>query len=123
MDGEAPQRATGDSRGHASDHLANERTYLAWLRTGIAVAGLGVAIGKFAPDRGAHAVASGVILVVCGLLVSAYGTTRYRLVGRQLEAGVFAPARSSVVMAATVMTALAVIAVVVLLCGRSEYEG
>src|SRR5208337_1006621 len=28
------------------DHLANERTFLAWLRTGVATMGLGVVIAK-----------------------------------------------------------------------------
>lgn len=114
MDADIPRDATPDTGSRARDHLADERTYLAWLRTGIAVAGLGVAVAKFAPRRGVHAVASGAILVFSGLLVSLYGTTRYRSVGRQLEAGVFAPARSSAITAATVTTAFAMIAVVVL---------
>jgi putative membrane protein len=29
-----------------TDHLANERTYLAWIRTGVAMMGLGVVIAK-----------------------------------------------------------------------------
>jgi putative membrane protein len=33
-----------DSR--ITDHLANERTYLAWIRTGVAMMGLGVVIAK-----------------------------------------------------------------------------
>jgi putative membrane protein len=32
---------------HYSDHAANERTYLAWVRTGIAVAAFGLIIEKF----------------------------------------------------------------------------
>lgn len=36
---------TDDER--ARDHLANERTFLAWMRTGIATMGFGVVIGKF----------------------------------------------------------------------------
>ena len=31
----------------ARDHLANERTYLAWLRTGVTLMGVGVALVKF----------------------------------------------------------------------------
>jgi putative membrane protein len=49
-----------------SDHAANERTFLAWLRTGIAVIAFGFVIGKFnlfvlamlnatAPGAAAHA--------------------------------------------------------------------
>lgn len=30
------------------DHLANERTFLAWLRTGVAMVVFGFAIGRFA---------------------------------------------------------------------------
>ena len=31
----------------AADHLANERTFLAWIRTSLAVIGLGFAVAKF----------------------------------------------------------------------------
>src|ERR1700693_568532 len=36
-----------EDRGRVSDHLASERTYLAWLRTGIATIGLGFVVAKF----------------------------------------------------------------------------
>ena len=32
---------------HVSEHLANERTILAWIRTAIAVMTLGIAINRF----------------------------------------------------------------------------
>ena len=32
----------------ARDHLANERTFLAWVRTGAAIVVFGFAIGRFA---------------------------------------------------------------------------
>jgi uncharacterized membrane protein YidH (DUF202 family) len=32
---------------HTSDHLANERTFLAWVRTSISVIGLGFVVAKF----------------------------------------------------------------------------
>src|SRR5512144_82634 len=99
----------------ARDHLANERTYLAWLRTGVSVAALGVAVAKFAPQRGIYAVVSGGILIFAGLLLSAWGTLRYRAVGRQLDAGVFASASFGAIAAATVVTLLSLIAVLVLI--------
>ena len=99
----------------ARDHLANERTYLAWHRTGISVAALGVAVAKFAPHRGDHAIAAGFILIVAGLLVSAYGTYRYRVISRQIESGVFAPATFAAVVTSSVVTLLALLAVLVLL--------
>ncbi|MGS2648608.1 DUF202 domain-containing protein [Streptosporangium sp. LJ11] len=115
MSGEIPDRGAPNIGSRARDHLANERTYLAWLRTGISVAALGVAVAKFAPHRGVHAVISGGILIFAGLLVSGYGTVRYRSVGRQLDSGLFAPARFGTVTAATVVTVLALIAVAILL--------
>jgi len=36
------------------DHLANERTYLAWLRTGVSAMGLGVVIAKLRYLLGAN---------------------------------------------------------------------
>ncbi|MDI9950860.1 YidH family protein [Rhodococcus sp. NM-2] len=99
----------------ARDHLANERTYLAWHRTGISVAALGVAVAKFAPHRGGHAVAAGLILIGAGLLVSAYGTVRYRVISRQIESGEFAPATFTAVVTSSIVTLLALLAVVVLL--------
>ena len=44
--------------GNYSDHAANERTFLAWVRTGIAVIAVGFVIEKFnlpADDRGGRA--------------------------------------------------------------------
>ena len=42
---ERQQRTALESR--ARTHLANERTFLAWLRTGISLIGLGLAAAKF----------------------------------------------------------------------------
>jgi putative membrane protein len=89
----------------ARDHLANERTFLAWVRTGAAIVVFGFAIGRFSiamrqltalnghPVRtaglsvwmGASSIIAGVVLVVAGLV-------RYRKTRAQLEAGTFEPA-------------------------------
>ena len=67
---------------HISDHLANERTILAWIRTSISVIALGVAINRFslflmefyriepqARSANRHAEAVGVGLVImCGAI-------------------------------------------------------
>lgn len=105
--------ATPNVGGRAQSHLANERTYLAWLRTGLSMAALGVAVVKFAPARG-HAAISGSILIFAGLLASGYGAARYRLVARDLEAGVFAPARFGLVTITAVLVLLFLIAVLLL---------
>jgi putative membrane protein len=89
----------------ARDHLANERTFLAWVRTGAAIVVFGFAIGRFSiamrqltaleghPLRtagisvwmGSAAILAGVALVVAGL-------ARYRKTRRQLDSGTFEPA-------------------------------
>ena len=89
----------------ARDHLANERTFLAWVRTGAAIVVFGFAIGRFSiamrqltaleghPLRtagisvwmGSGAILAGVALVVAGLV-------RYRKTRVQLDAGTFEPA-------------------------------
>lgn len=54
----APQRRINDAS--ARDHLANERTFLAWVRTGIALVGFGILIAKLryaAVEDGASAAA------------------------------------------------------------------
>jgi putative membrane protein len=89
----------------ARDHLANERTFLAWVRTGAAIVIFGFAIGRFSiairqlttflghPTRtigvsvwmGAGAIVAGVLLVIAGLV-------RYRRTRVQLDSGTFQPA-------------------------------
>jgi putative membrane protein len=89
----------------ARDHLANERTFLAWVRTGAAIVVFGFAIGRFSlamrqltalqghPQRtagisvwmGSSTIVAGVVLVVAGL-------ARYRKTRAQLDAGTFEPA-------------------------------
>ena len=63
-----------DNSNRARDHLANERTFLAWVHT----AGLSVWMG-------AISIVAGVGMAVAGLL-------RYRKVRTQLDAGTFEPA-------------------------------
>jgi len=89
----------------ARDHLANERTFLAWVRTGAAIVVFGFAIGRFAiamrqltalqghPVRTAGLsvwMGSGAILAGVGLVVA--GLVRYRKTRRQLDSGTFEPA-------------------------------
>lgn len=95
---------TGDSN-RARDHLANERTFLAWLRTGIALVVFGFAIGRFAiairqfMELQGHFVKTaglsawfGTIAIIAGVVVAFMGMFRYRRTREQLEAGNFEPA-------------------------------
>ena len=83
------------------DHAANERTMLAWLRTGVALMAFGFAIARFAlflrsvteaREPGAHVVRGlgstwfGVALVVLGLVINAAATIRFEVNRRALLA-------------------------------------
>ena len=91
----------------ARDHLANERTFLAWVRTGIASVVFGFAIGRFAiavrqwmaiQGQG-HAMTStglsvwfGTAAIIGGVLVCLVGLVRYRRTRAQIDSGNFQPA-------------------------------
>ena len=83
----------------AREHLANERTVLAWTRTAITFMGLGFVVARFgiflrqietAPETGTHY--SGVIgigLVVAGLGTAAISLVRFFRARAQIDAGRF----------------------------------
>ena len=60
--------------------LANERTLLAWLRTGLALAAGGVAVATYAPDLGIRwgSTALALALVLVGLGTAVGGFLRWR---------------------------------------------
>jgi len=61
-------------------HLANERTYAAWLRTGLSVAAVGIAVGHFLPADVRAPVLSltlGAGFVLAGVALIAFGAYRY----------------------------------------------
>lgn len=86
---------TVDADSRARTHLANERTFLAWLRTGLSLVALGIAIAQFlepGPGQGlGFAVVLGGVLVVSGTLVTAAGGRRFIQARRQIEAGAYRP--------------------------------
>ena len=94
-----------------SDHAANERTYLAWVRTAIAVMAFGFLVEKFdlflqvaarslegsgAPVRHeAVGDAAGLLLIVLGGAMMVIATIRFRQVGRDIDAAETVPARGT----------------------------
>lgn len=97
--------------------LANERTYAAWLRTGLAVAAFGFALVHL-PDRPTllERVLSAA-LVVAGAAVIAYGGFRYRQVARDLraESTPSAVASPAIITTFTAMVAILIVALLFLL--------
>ena len=74
----------------ARDHLANERTFLAWGRSARGLVGLGVLLERLgAGTDQAIAVAAGVGFISFGGLTLIYSVSRYLWVARNLERGMF----------------------------------
>ena len=92
--------------------LANERTYLAWLRTGLALVAVGVAAERVLPAEGIWArQLIGVSLILAGVLTAGLARWRWQRVDRALRAGrpIPRPILGYVVAAAIVVDGLAAI--------------
>jgi len=99
---EAKIKSPLGGKGNASDHLANERTFLAWIRTAIGIMAFGFVVVKFSlfikqlavilgdkvtfQPKGYSSI-TGVILVGVGILTILFAFLRYKRTEKQLEAG------------------------------------
>ena len=97
---EGPAREAASGGGSTMrDQLANERTLLAWTRTGIAVIALGFVVARFGllirelgreaprPTPTGISTAIGTALVLLGALLSALALVRYLRTGEAIERG------------------------------------
>ena len=93
--------------------LANERTFLAWLRTGLALMAVGVAAERVLPAEGIIWARQmiGVSLILAGVLTAGLARRRWQVVDRALRAGhpIPRPIVGYVVAAAIVLDGLATI--------------
>lgn len=76
------------------DHLANERTLLAWIRTALTLIGIGFIVDRLAveSERGGLTAWVGIVLVLVGALVAVAGAYSYLRARRELQTGTFRPA-------------------------------
>lgn len=89
-------RDTAPARGGSFDadgdatrrtHLANERTYLAWWRTGIACMAGSLGVPALTSDSSGLAVVVGVIFGLLGIACFLYGWLRFRAVDAAVRRG------------------------------------
>ncbi len=98
----------------ARDHLANERTFLAWVRTALAVIGLGVLLGKLVETDGLVAEFIGLAMVAFGAAMLVYSVIRFEQVTRMLSLGRFPVARWGPLVLAALGIAVAAGAILLL---------
>jgi len=97
--------------------LANERTYLAWLRTGLALVAVGVGAERVLPAEGIIWARQlvGVTLILAGIVTAALARRRWRDVDRALRAGRPIPHAVLGYMVATVIVLTGLATIVLLL--------
>ena len=100
-------------------YLAEERTLLAWWRSGLAAFAVAVGVGRLLPallDQGDQApfVALGVAYALLGLGLVLFGSLRERAQAKALAEGGFAPLSRAVVTALTAYLTLLAIATIAL---------
>jgi putative membrane protein len=112
----------------ASDHLANERTFLAWVRTSISVIVFGFVVAKFGitlrqffrfenldPHETGISLALGVSFMVVGILMAILAIWRYQLTRVQIEQANFQPANKIIYVVGVLTAALGTVLVYYLL--------
>lgn len=109
---------TGDATRRT--RLANERTYLAWWRTGLTTFAVSIGAGKLVPALATGAtwpyIAIGIGFAIVGVFCVGYAFWRYREVEEAVSRGEFAPPDERLVaLLSGVGAALGVLLVVVLL--------
>lgn len=118
------------------EHQANERTFLAWLRTSVALISFGFAIARFGLFLRQLRVAIthqetptnpifnsenlGVSLVVFGVAVIALAAWRYNQVFWQIERGDYRPNRFTVWIMTGVVIILGILSIPLLLVRNQE---
>jgi len=109
---EQPQPRSMPKSQHVTEHLANERTALAWLRTSIAVMTFGVALNRFSlfllefhrtPESeqavNRHAETVGIGLIVLGIVIMLGAAWHYLHVADTIDREIYRPRRSAVILA------------------------
>jgi putative membrane protein len=102
--------SNGTNPNRARDHLANERTYLAWMRTAVAFLGMGIVIARLrylipAPVTGtAHGWKLGLIFGVAGLIMVLLATVHYFHVQNTIESNSYEPEKRWIIVCSIVVT-------------------
>jgi len=113
-----------------NDHLANERTYLAWIRTSIGIMAFGFVVVKFSlfvrqigialgtgiktPSHG-YSSLIGIILVAFGALSILFSYWQYRKTEKQLRTGKYIPSSVLTTFLTAIMFLISILLIIYLL--------
>jgi putative membrane protein len=119
--------------GNPSDHLANERTFLAWIRTSVAIMGFGFVVVKFSlfikqislvladkqvvlPGKG-YSSQIGTLLVGLGVFIALFSYLRYRITEKQLINRAYKPSLVPSLFTTIALVIIGVLLVIYLIPG------
>ena len=104
-----------DSESRVRTHLANERTFLAWLRTGLSLVAVGIGAASFIPIDlvpGFPLVRTfAIVLVLSGTSMVIYGGLRFRRAYEAIEGGTYGPSTMPVLAVAIIIGVLGLMAI------------
>jgi len=98
-------------------HLANERTYLAWVRTGLVVITLGFAVARFGLALTAvevlpgirYSAIVGIALVLLGGTIELFAFQRYKSNQKTISSDTYTPSSSAEAILSVVIFLLAIL--------------
>jgi putative membrane protein len=127
-----PKKTELSSPDLATEYLANERTFLAWVRTGIAVITLGFGLAKVRTwlgetgssgspganggDRG-ESISLGIGMVLFGGILVVLAALRYSIVNQRIERGEAKADRWLIVLVTVAVVILTILTALYLLFG------
>jgi putative membrane protein len=117
-----PHHRPADPDSRARTHLANERTFLAWLRTGLSLVAVGMAAAGFLPvdlvPGFPYVTTFSALLVLSGTMIVLYGANRYVAAYRHIETGSYDPSVKAIVSIAVIIGLLGIMAIPLVLLLR-----
>jgi len=114
---------------NARDHMANERTFLAWIRTSIGIMAFGFVVVKFAffvkeitiefgernivHSKGYSGI-MGIFLVIVGSIITLLSFFRYKQTAKQLNEGTYSHSSILITMITSIIILVSLLLIVYL---------
>ena len=122
---------------NAREHLANERTLLAWIRTSIGIMAFGFVVVKFSlfikqislllgkdvavPQQQGYSSVIGILLVGVGALILLLSYIKYKKTEKQLNSATFRSSSKLVFLLTVVILSISVLLILYLVENTSRY--
>lgn len=108
------EESPGESVKYAQQHLANERTYLAWIRTAISITGVGFLTTSlhFTTKISSNSYINSLVIIlgifacVIGVMTSVLSTIQYTRKRKEIADGIFTPSNQSIIFVSSLFSLL-----------------